>query len=370
MNDFHIRAVHINGCTNHLSDCLSQWNLNEKYQKKFHRLTEGINTVEIEVKDTEFAELYLFSFSGDTSLLQNLKLKMLKSQMCAFNKGTFNSYLRHCRVYMEFYQLFGWECFPLEQEKSALFMTYLDNGNRNADTIRSYHSSVRSVARILGIKVPKKEFSDVLLVLREMQKANPQPKRLAYPMTPSILRKIRYTINHDDPFQATRWSLFLTSFFLLLRKSNVCKTYGTEGNYLRRSHISRRNNHILVQIFWTKTLQLWEKVLEMPLLSIPGCSLCPVKAMKRMLKLVPSKHNMPLFANEEGSQITYPVYMKFLKEKIHEIGLNKTNFSTHSFHRGAVSWAIKCGIPESLIQVMGDSDSYKMCINCLLDVRC
>ena len=96
--------------------------------------------------------------------------------MHAFNKDMFNSYLRHCRVYMEFCQLFQWGYFPPEPEKSALFVTDLDNGNRNADTVRSYHLSVRSVARMLGIKVPKKEFSNVLLVLRGMQKANPQPK--------------------------------------------------------------------------------------------------------------------------------------------------------------------------------------------------
>ena len=136
-------------------------------------------------------------------------------------------------------------------------------------------------------------------------------------------------------------------------------------------HISRRK-HILVKIFWTKMLQLGEKVLEMPLLSILSCSLCPVNAITRMLKLVPSRPNMPLFANLDGSPITYPVYMKFLKNKIHEIGLDVTNFSTHSFCRGAVSWAIKCGIPGSLIQVMGDwkSECYKMYINCPLDVRC
>ena len=127
------------------------------------------------------------------------------------------------------------------------------------------------------------------------------------------------------------WSLFLTSFFIMLRKSNVCKTYGTKENYLRHRHISRKRNDILVQIFWTKALQLGERVLEMLLLSIPGCSLCQVNAMKRMLRLVPSKPNMPLFANTDGSPITYPVYMKFLKEKNHEIGLDKTNLSTHSF---------------------------------------
>ena len=147
-------------------------------------------------------------------------------------------------MYMEFCHSLGWECFPLEPEKSALFVMYLDNGNRNANTVRSYHSSVRSVARILEMKVPKKEFSDVLLVLKGMQKANPQPKKLAYPMTPSILRKIGYIIDHYDPFQATVWSLFLTSFFLMLRKSNVCKLMIQKRNTLCGNTYQEEN------IFW------------------------------------------------------------------------------------------------------------------------
>ena len=61
-----------------------------------------------------------------------------------------------------------------------------------------------------------------------------------------------------------------------------------------------------------------------------------------------------------------------LKNCIQEVGLNRDCFSTHSFQRGAVSWAIKCGIPKSMIQIMGDwkSDCYKMYINYLLEVRC
>ena len=58
INDFQIRAVHINGCMNHLSDCLSHWHLGEKYHLEFQRLTKGIYTVEMKVKDTEFADLY------------------------------------------------------------------------------------------------------------------------------------------------------------------------------------------------------------------------------------------------------------------------------------------------------------------------
>ena len=90
----------------------------------------------------------------------------------------------------------------------------------------------------------------------------------------------------------------------------------------------------------------------MPLLKIPGCSLYPVKAIINMINLVPTKPNMALFAKTNGKPITYPLHMKFLKGKIKEIVLNKNKFSTHSFHRGAVSWAIKNGIPESMVQVM------------------
>ena len=172
---------------------------------------------------------------------------------------------------------------------------------------------------------------------------------------------IGYTLDLDDPFEATMWSLCLTSFFLMLRKSNVCKMYGTKNRFLKCEHISVGSNKILVQIFWTKTLQLGER----------GCSLCPVATMKNMLQLVPTKPNMALFSRQNGSPMTYPIYMKFIKDKIDQIGLNSKNYSTHSFRRGAVSWAIKNGIPESLIEVMGDwkSNCYKMYINCPLDVR-
>ena len=168
------------------------------------------------------------------------------------------------------------------------------------------------------------------------------------------------------------WKLFLTSFFLMLRKSNVCHTSGTKPNYLLRKHLNIKWKHLLIHIFWTKTLQLGEKVLDMPLLSLPGSLLCPVWAIKNMLRLVLAGEDAALFCLPNGNPVSSNYYLKFLKNCIKGIGLKNENFSTHYFCRGAVSLAIKCGIPETLIQVMGDwkSDSYKMYINCLLEVQC
>ena len=152
---------------------------------------------------------------------------MHRSQLRAFDEGTFSNYFRHCLVYLDFCKLIGEKCFPLEPVKSALFVSYFDNRKRNVDIIRNYHLSVRTVARLLGVTVPKHEFLDVLLVLKGIKKTSVKTPRIAHAMMLEILSRIRNVLDLDDPVHATMWSLFLTSFFLMLRKSNVCYTPGT-----------------------------------------------------------------------------------------------------------------------------------------------
>ena len=104
-----------------------------------------------------------------------------------------------------------------------------------------------------------------------------------------------------------------------------------DENYLKRKHVRVKDGQFLVALFWSKMLQLGERVLKMPLLSIPGSSICLVKAMAHMLILVPGKGDTPLFVNMSGKPITYQVYLKILKGMITKIRLNSQNYSTHSF---------------------------------------
>ena len=146
--------------------------------------------------------------------LQNLKLKMRKSQMRVFNKGMFNNYMRHCKMYLDFCRDLCWNCFPLEAEKSTLFMTYLDNGSRNANTIMNYQSSIQTVAHMLGFWVQRKEFPEVKLVIKGLAKSKPSKQKAAFPVSLEILCKIGGVIDHDDPFHVTMWCFFwLPSFW-------------------------------------------------------------------------------------------------------------------------------------------------------------
>ena len=207
---------------------------------------------------------------------------MRHSQLKACDEGTFGNYIRHFSAYMEFCDILGVRCCPLEPEKSALFVTYLDNGNCNADTIHNYHSRVRTIVILIGVSVPKHEFPDVLLVLMSIQKERPRLSKLAHPMMPKILLNIRDILDLSNPHHATMWALFLTSFFVMLRKSNVCYTSGIKPNYLLRKHLNIKKRHTLIHILCTKTLQLGKKILEVPLLAMPESKLCPVWAIRNI----------------------------------------------------------------------------------------
>ena len=58
LNNLQIRAVYLEGWLNRLSDCLSRWDLDVKFQKEFHKLTKNVDTCECVLDNTEFIDLY------------------------------------------------------------------------------------------------------------------------------------------------------------------------------------------------------------------------------------------------------------------------------------------------------------------------
>ena len=58
LNDLQIQAVHTEGSNNRISDCLSKWDLDIKFQQEFHRLTAGVETKEVYIENIEFIDLF------------------------------------------------------------------------------------------------------------------------------------------------------------------------------------------------------------------------------------------------------------------------------------------------------------------------
>ena len=95
----------------------------------------------------------------------------------------------------------------------------------------------------------------------------------------------------------------------------------------------------MITIKWSKTIQFGERHLIIPIVAIPGSSLCPVKAYLNMVKLVPAVNDAPaysIFKHRKVIPVTYRQFQTFLKKMIKLIGENPDEFSTHSFRRGVL----------------------------------
>ena len=150
-------------------------------------------------------------------------------------------------------------------------------------------------------------------------------------MTARILMNIRENLDLSDRFQATMWALFTTCFFLLFRKSNVTPDKDSETNFMRRKHIHETVNGFLITLYWKKTIQAGKRCLEFPLLEAPGSPLCPVWAIRNMIKLVPASQESAAFCYKSGQLIAYSTFNNFLKTQIRKLGMSDDSWSTHSF---------------------------------------
>ena len=112
-------------------------------------------------------------------------------------------------------------CLFLNTDYLICYIQYLCEKMRNPTTVKNY---------INGLKVwhllEEKETAvfgryEVKLMLRGVARTLQHAPKQAWPMTPELLRKIKRVIDVDSRTGAMYWSMFLISFYLMLRKSNL-----------------------------------------------------------------------------------------------------------------------------------------------------
>lgn len=103
-------------------------------------------------------------------------------------------------------------------------------------------------------------------------------------------------VRHDSSLDVVVRCAAMFLFCLMSRAGNlfIRKEHGiTLG--LSQKDVLLQGDMLLVTFRRTKTIQFGRRVLQIPLLAIPGSSLCPVAIYKRMIQLVPANPSEPLF---------------------------------------------------------------------------
>ena len=121
-----------------------------------------------------------------------------------------------------------------------------------------------------------------------------------------------------------------------------------------RQDVKQIDDILIISIKWSKTIQSGQRILQVPLIRIPGSVLCPFRAFRNMCQMVKAGMSDPLFFLPKGKCIVYAEYQKKIRELIEKTGLQPECFSSHLFSRGGTSFAFQAKVPTNLIKSHGD----------------
>ena len=148
------------------------------------------------------------------------------------------------------------------------------------ESVKNYISGIKSLHYILDIKFPLENKVQLELMLKGMARKSSHMPNRALPITPQILNDMLKFLNLGNAEDATFWCCILFMFFLMARKSNMVPVSVSDfdpDKQLLRQDIVISKGVLVVLIKWSKTNQFGSRLLKVPLVTIPGSSLIPLK---------------------------------------------------------------------------------------------
>ena len=213
---------------------------------------------------------------------------------------------------------------------------------------------------MLGLDCPTPSEFELHMTTRGLRKTlahTPSPK---LPVTPSMLRDLHSRLDLDNGRDLACWVGFLFLFFSFMRSSNLVprsRPTFDPAKQLTIGDVTITTSGLVLRARWSKTIQFWERELEIPLAALPNSPLCPVRAYQRLRSLVPGGSSDPAISYSQNGAVhalTKPMLETKFKQIIGSLGYTESKFSLHSFRRGGCTWAYLAGVPKELLARHGD----------------
>ena len=160
----------------------------------------------------------------------------------------------------------------------------------------------------------------------------------------------------------------LIAFFGFLRQSNLAPRAASHfdpARHTRRRDIICTPKGAFIKLRWSKTLQVAQQPVYIPLPSIPSSHLCPVAAFRAMVARVPTlSSNSPLLllpsSPGQTQVVTIPMLAQAFNSIIKALGLPPHTYSLHSLRRGGATLAFEAGVPVDCIKGHGTWSSQSV----------
>lgn len=225
------------------------------------------------------------------------------------------------------------------------------------ETAASYLSALKSyhIDRYLSLEAfntPR-----IALIIKGSKRLFFKQKATRLPITKPILKEItKYEpidldeLNIDTAFKVA-WAEFLRLGEIIytgteLKKAAFARTKVTRSDFF----FAEGNQYAILRLKQSKT-DIEHTGLQI-VLAATGEKTCPVAALARLYTRDPQQPNAPLFRLASGAFSRYSIVPAF-KKRISLADLPQSDYSGHSFRKGAVQHAANHGLLDEMIQKLG-----------------
>lgn len=247
---------------------------------------------------------------------------------------------------------------PASVKTVALFIAFLARKSEYT-TIVNYTAGIASYHWHHDVEAPDLSsfiIRQALAGVRRQRRELPYKRNAILPSHLTQIRNVLPLIRNK--YRATFWAACVVAFFTLLRSSNLFKNYRSSKSHLRVVDLTCFAAGYRVKVPVLKTNRFLGASLELVLLQLPPSHpLCPVVAIENMLRRSGARGNDPLFSYRDGDTLTHFSATRFnaiLRAASQYAGISETHVSTHSFRRGAATFASSVGIPAASLKAQGN----------------
>ena len=241
------------------------------------------------------------------------------------------------------------------------FIALLGRGSLSQKYASNIVSSVKWFASILDPN-SEKVFESVLVKVTM--------KGLKAQLSRPVRQKLPFTINHlivffefldlSDVKHLACWCAMLLAFFGCFRLSNLVpesKSKFDPLKHLSRDDIRFEKDLVLVFYKWSKTNQNSSRVAWVPIGTVSDLRFDLKLYLKMLFSIVSVPGDAPLFSFKKSDYHSRYSLVRILDKCVFAAGLSLSDYSWHSFRRGAAVFAFELGLADSAVQLLGDWSS-------------
>ena len=231
-------------------------------------------------------------------------------------------------------------------------------------TINNYLSAVVSLHRFYGYSPVFRESFFIKMILKGLKVRLGNETVQMQPFTLGNLKDMYALLVTTDNYVMTLWTILITSFRSLLRKSNLVPTsIDNDRHVLLRQDVEVHDWGVMLNVRSTKTLQCSEYVLHIPIYYVSDIRFCAATHIRRHMVTFPAPSCSVLFLKTSKlglRPVMYKELLDFIKTCASSIGLDKTKYGCHSLRRSGAGFLHMIHVPLQDIMSLGDWHSWSV----------